>query len=240
VFSWQTTPDPSPSGDLSMSDKKRRSNKKSASGFQEKPSADLTRSQVVQLLAQTPIVGSPGTIGRLAGVNFSGLDLSGLKFTGLDLSRAIFRGCILNETWFDDADLTGADFSGAKSQTAMFGEAKMILTKFRDSEMCDVDFTGCRMEEADFTGAQIRGCRFDNAMLHWATIGDCINCRFDGADILLCAWSKAEGCSFQEIIVYPDRELDRDVSLIGSPLPLGIEWTPAKATTNADANQETK
>lgn len=193
--------------------------------------SDLTRSDVVKLLAGIPAE-DPG---RLAGVVFDGLDLSGLKFDHLDLSRASFRGCTFNRASFFKSELRDADFTDAVlcdvfADAALIGYSKWHGAKLRNVILNEnaaeplaehVDFSGAELFNVKLRCSNLLNASFCNALLNRVQFDDT---RLDNVD-----WTGATviGCSFVDVS-------GRD----GKPsLPVGTEQTAA-AKPEADERND--
>src|SRR4051812_5583791 len=90
--------------------------------------ADLSREQVMQLLAQAS--------GERA--NFDGKDLSDLDLSGLDLRRASLRGTSLFASKLVNADLRGTDLAGANLNGAWLMGADFTGAQLRDASLLSV------------------------------------------------------------------------------------------------------
>jgi len=111
----------------------------------------------------------------LAGVNFSGLDLTGVDFWGSRLVNANFSGAILSGALFGgdtgaQVDLSGVNFSGAT----------MIGTNLSDMYLYVVDFDGANLTNASFQGASLIFDSFVNTNLTGADLN---------AEIIYPTWS---------------------------------------------------
>jgi uncharacterized protein YjbI with pentapeptide repeats len=102
------------------------------------------------VIIQVPTVGA-----RLAGQEFSLLDMSGKKFYVADLERSLFVRSILKGTRFVAADLSDADLSFCQGNGASFMDALVAGARFDNAFLHGADFRGARGIPA-FTGADMR------------------------------------------------------------------------------------
>ena len=90
-------------------------------------------------IIQVPVVGA-----RLAGEEFSLLDMSGKKFYKADLERSLFVRSILKGTRFVAANLSGADLSFCQGNGASFMDALVTGARFDNAFLHGADFRGAR------------------------------------------------------------------------------------------------
>ena len=111
---------------------------------------DLTRSELVQLIAN---VDSDGL--NLRGVNLSGVDLSSLEFREANLSYANLSGANLEFTRLSYANFEGANLSGAR-----LDHARATGAIFRDTNLGGVQGSDAAFWLVDFSGADFTNARF--------------------------------------------------------------------------------
>ena len=137
---------------------------------------DLTRSEVIQLIAN--VDGD--------GLNLRGVDLSGVDLSFLDLSHADLVGSNLVGVNLIDTNLTGADLRQADLTTAVLG-----YTIFRDANLSDLDLRfvvtlgdmdlqaanlsgndmwGWDLSDSDLSGANLSGVNLTGADLSRAEL----------------------------------------------------------------------
>lgn len=172
--------------------------------------ADLTRSELLKVLAGIPFKRSANRLVNLAGVNLSGVDLSRLDlrwvdFTDADLTSAKLIGCQLDGTRLVGADLSCANLDNSTAEC--FEPLNIYLAKFISASIRDVlwpgveaeaaDFTCCTIhnsdfEQGDFPRARFRQAKWAGGSMHEARLGD-------------NDWTDAEvaGGDWSELIILP-------------------------------------
>lgn len=126
---------------------------------------------------------------KMAGFDFSGLDLTGMNFSGSDLTKADFSEATIDKANFNGANLTGADLSDVQSAKganftnaamrgvnmdsgnfdgANFGKAKasranLANATFVRANGANVDFSYAILEATDFSQASFKNANFSNA-----------------------------------------------------------------------------
>jgi uncharacterized protein YjbI with pentapeptide repeats len=183
------------------------------------PPPDLTRSDVVKLLA------APRGMGKihLCGARFDGLDLSRLDFSGINLRYASFRNCNLSECEFLESDCGRANFTAAMCASTYFYNTYLLGADFTEACLDHCDMTYANASEAVFTratldGPIIPGAHMSHAGFLNATITDV---DFSDVELMSNVWrgAKLTRVSFLGARDPRGNELRPD-------LPSGVAWTP--------------
>lgn len=167
---------------------------------------------------------------ELAGVDFSGANLSKALFVKLDMKSTAFVGANLDEATFVECRLDAADFNGASMHKTSFVTCAGETTSFREGRMRQAvfvhgssfpasDFSDANLEKANFRGTVLRNARFDHANL-------------DGADLSEC---DAAGASFERAMIKAGmliRTNLRDASLQGANMMDALASKSRLAGTN--------
>ena len=91
----------------------------------------------------------------LAGVNFSGLDLSDSYMEGIDLSGANLTGTYFNSACLDHSNLSGANLSGAELSWATFKRANLTGAILNGANLGSAEIIRSNLTDASLLGADI-------------------------------------------------------------------------------------
>jgi uncharacterized protein YjbI with pentapeptide repeats len=191
--------------------------------------ADLTRSDVIKLLAAIPREKGGVNYGRLAGVNFSGLDLSKLNFSRLNLHRCSFTNCNLTDCDFQEASCWHADFSRADLTGAYLYDMEATGCNFDGATLTRTDVSGADLSESTFVGASFKDpISGETDFLH----ASFTNATLDGVCFEDCKLGKNEwgGVKMKDVSFHGARTFNSvaDPTARPDPLPPGVEWSPPK------------
>jgi uncharacterized protein YjbI with pentapeptide repeats len=106
------------------------------------------------------------------------INLAGMDFTGADLTGAVLADTDFTAAVFTDADLTRADLTGAK----------LTGVKFIRANLAEADLSGARLNYAELGGARLIGAKLTGADL---ALGRLVGAHFDGADLTDAKLSQA-------------------------------------------------
>ena len=118
--------------------------------------AELTRGDVVALIAATPGKPIVLTDKSLNGLDLSALDLSGADLRWARLNKANLRGTKLAQARLDLAWALEADFTGADLQGATLMQAQLIKARLDGANLGGAAIVG-NFEGASFKGARLVG-----------------------------------------------------------------------------------
>lgn len=132
--------------------------------------ADLTRSEVIKLIAASPENGV-----NLQGVRLNDLDLFMLDLRNVRLVNADLQDTNLSRAVMINIEASGADFGGANIEFVAFFDAVLNYTNFahshlqgssfRDAILVGADFSGANLTDVDFRDAWLLGANFEGATL---------------------------------------------------------------------------
>lgn len=116
--------------------------------------------------------------------------LAGLDWTGANLSGLDLRGVDFTEAFLEGVDLRGADLSDAKLSRAVLARAKLDGAKLEKADLSEANLglaslagakaKGAKLEKAQLFQAALDGCDLEEAKLDGA---DFMECRLDGAKL---------------------------------------------------------
>jgi len=128
-----------------------------------------------QLPPLISLIGSDLSNRNLAGVNFSGLDLSAVNLSGANLTKANFSnsnlaganisGSALVESKLVNSNLTGANLSRAELNKSDLSGANLLGADLSKSMSSLVTFRGANLADADLRGSDLQSSTFHYADL---------------------------------------------------------------------------
>jgi uncharacterized protein YjbI with pentapeptide repeats len=168
------------------------------------PDADRVRRDVEATLAAGASLAERDLTGaNLAGLDFSGKDLTSVFMEGANLAGCSFRGAKLDRAVLARANLQGADFHGAQVKGVNFGGADLTGAKLTgdldltaavliSANLKDADFSGATMDRAELSEARIDNTKLAGVKAKRMTV---LKSDFRGLDL---SGAQLEECNFLE------------------------------------------
>ncbi len=140
---------------------------------QDTPAADLTRTEVIKILATT----ITGQQTKFRGVNLYGLDLKKLDFNmaileAADLRQTDFEDAVLRNANLQSANLTYANLNGTNLTDADLRGADLTYASLNGADLTGADLTGAILDYTDLTGANLTGALLVETSLAGADLAD--------------------------------------------------------------------